>query len=73
VLFFLVISIPLFLITLLVGGMLGDPMIGFIAPKPEWARVIGLLGQITHETLFIVFSVLLYKSLRKVEGLSKVP
>ena len=73
VLFFLVISIPLFLVTLLVGVMLGDPMIGFIAPKPEWARVIGLLGQITHETLFIVFNVLLYKSLRKIEGLSKAP
>ncbi len=66
VLFFLVISTPLFLITLLVGVMLGDPMIGFVAPKPEWARTIELLGQIPHETFFIIFNVLLYKSLRKV-------
>ncbi len=66
VLFFLVVSAPLLLITLLVGVMLGDPMIGFEAPKPEWARAIELLGQITHETFFIIFNVLLYKSLRKV-------
>ena len=64
--FFLLITIPLSLITLLVGVMLGDPMVGFIAPKPEWATAIGLLGKITHETLFIIFNVLLYKSLRKV-------
>jgi len=66
VLFFLVVSAPILLITLLVGVMLGDPMIGFVAPKPEWAKAIELLGQITHETLFIIFNVLLYKSLRKV-------
>jgi len=64
VLFFLVVSTPLLLITLLVGVMLGDPMIGFVAPKPEWAKAIELLGQITHETLFIIFNVLLFKSLR---------
>jgi len=46
-------------------------MIGFVAPKPEWAKAIELLGQITHETLFIIFNVLLYKSLRKVQGLSE--
>lgn len=65
-LFFLVISIPLFLIVLLVGTLLGDPMIGFVQPKPGWAKAIGLLGRITHETLFIIFNVLLFKSLRKV-------
>ena len=65
VLFFLVISIPLLLITLLVGFMLGDPMIGFVAPRPEWAKAIKLLGRISHETLFIIFNVLLFKSLRK--------
>jgi len=73
VLFFLVVSAPLFLVTLLVGVMLGDPMIGFVAPKPEWAKALELLGQITHETLFIIFNVLLFKSLRKDYGLGKAP
>ena len=65
VLFFLVVSVPLLLIILLVGVLLGDPMIGFVQPKPEWAKAIALLGRISHETLFIIFNVLLYKSLRK--------
>ncbi len=65
VLFFLIISIPLLLIILLVGVLLGDSMIGFVQPKPEWAKAVELLGQISHETLFIIFNVLLFKSLRK--------
>ncbi len=64
VLFFLVVSVPLLLIILLVGVLLGDPMIGFSQPKPEWARAVELLGRMTYETLFIIFNVLLFKSLR---------
>ncbi len=64
-LFLLAIALPLFLITLLVGVILGDPWMGFLVPKPEWAKAIESVSRITYETLFIIFNVLLFKSLRK--------
>jgi len=63
-LFFLVITIPLALIILLAGVALGKPAIGFSQPNPEWAQAIQQFGQIVSEALFVIFNVLLFKSLR---------
>jgi hypothetical protein len=63
-LFFLVITIPLALLILLVGLSFGEPFIGFSEPKPEWAQSIELFGRIISEGLFVIFNVLLFKSLR---------
>jgi hypothetical protein len=63
-LFFLVITIPLTLLIFLVGVALGNPAIGFSAPTPEWAQTIQLFSQIVSEALFVIFNVLLFKSIR---------
>jgi hypothetical protein len=63
-LFFLVITIPLTLLIFLIGVVLGNPAIGFSAPAPEWAQTIQLFGQIMSEALFVIFNVLLFKSIR---------
>jgi uncharacterized membrane protein len=63
-LFFLVIMIPLALLILLVGVVLGKPDIGFSEPNPEWAQAIQQFGQIISEALFVIFNVLLFKSIR---------
>ena len=63
-LFFLVITVPLTLLIFLVGVALGNPAIGFSAPTPEWAQTIQLFGQIITEALFVIFNVLLFKSIR---------
>lgn len=64
-LFLVVISLPLFLIILGIGFLLGDPWMGFLVPKPQWAGAIKLMSQMTYETMFIIFNVILFKSLRK--------
>ena len=43
---------------------MGEPFIGFSEPKPEWAESIDLFGRIISEGLFVIFNVLLFKSLR---------
>ncbi len=58
------------LLILLVGVILGDPPIGFSQPRPAWAEGIQLFGNIISEGLFVIFNVLLFKSLR---GLDKSP
>jgi Uncharacterised protein family (UPF0259) len=50
-------------LTTLVGIVLGKPFIGFEEPKPEWIEVIELFGNIAWEIFFIIFNVLLLKSL----------
>lgn len=67
-LFFLVIIIPIALLILLIGLALGNPLIGFSATKPAWAEGIQFFGNIISEGLFVIFNVLLFKSLR---GLDK--
>jgi hypothetical protein len=69
-LFVLVIVIPVALLVLLVGVVLGNPFIGFSQPRPAWAEGIQLFGNIISEGLFVIFNVLLFKSLR---GLDKSP
>jgi hypothetical protein len=69
-LFFLVIVIPVALLILLVGVMLENPFIGFSQPRPAWAEGIQLFGNVISEGLFVIFNVLLFKSLR---GLDKSP
>ena len=50
-------------LTTLVGIVLGKPFIGFEEPKREWIEVIELFGNVTWEIFFIIFNVLLLKSL----------
>ena len=56
------------LLTTLVGIVLGKPFIGFGEPKPEWIEVIELFGNIAWEIFFIIFNVLLLKSLYRKMG-----
>ena len=63
-LFFLIITIPLSLLIFLVGIVLGSPAIGFSEPTPEWAQTIQLFGQFIEQSLFVIFNVLLFKSIR---------
>jgi len=63
-LFFLVIAIPIALLILLVGVALDNPFIGFSEPKPAWAEGIQFFGNTISEGLFVIFNVLLFKSLR---------
>jgi hypothetical protein len=67
-LFFLVIVIPMALFILLIGLVSGNPLIGFSETKPVWADGIQFFGNITSEGLFVIFNILLFKSLR---GLDK--
>ena len=63
-LFSLVITIPMALLILLIGLVLGNPFIGFSTQRPEWAETIWLFGQSVSQELFVIFNVLLFKSLR---------
>ena len=63
-LFFLVVTIPLTLLILLIGVALGKPTIGFSEPNPEWALAIQQFGEIVSGALFVIFNVLLFKSIR---------
>jgi hypothetical protein len=67
-LFFLVIVIPMTLLILLVGLALGKPFVGFSTPSPEWAQTIWFFGNIVSEGLFVIFNVLLFKSLRSLDN-----
>lgn len=64
ILIFFVITIPLLFLVFLIGGVLGSPAIGFSEPTPEWAEAIWLFGQFIQEALFVIFNVLLFKSIR---------
>ena len=60
----LLFHIPLRLLVSMAGGSTGDTFIGFPGPRPEWAGMIELFGQLVSAALFVIFNVLLFKSLR---------
>jgi len=61
---YLVITLPLALLILLIEVVLGKPALGFLQPDPEWAQAIRQFGQIISEALFVIFNVILFKSMR---------
>jgi hypothetical protein len=66
-LFFLLFHIPLRLLVSMFGGSSGDTFIGFPQPRHEWAGAVELFGQLISAALFVIFNVLLFKSLRTME------
>ena len=62
---YLAITLPLALLILLIEVVLGKPVIAaFLQPDPEWAQAILQFGQIIREALFVIFNVILFKSIR---------
>ncbi len=70
-LFILTVTIPLNVVILLVGMILGNPFTGFSETTPEWAKALKLFGSIISEGFFVIFNVLLFKSLRALEIYNK--
>ncbi len=73
-LFMLAVTVPLALLTLVIATLLGQPFPPKFAvppiditlsqsPNPEWAEAIQTFGRMIWEVLFIIFNVLLYKSI----------
>jgi uncharacterized membrane protein len=64
-LFLLLITLSLGLLTSLIAAVLGQPFPGLpSSPNPEWAGVVRGFGEATSVSLYLIFNVLLFKSLR---------
>jgi hypothetical protein len=62
-LFFLIIWIPIFALIFLIGAIIH--VIGVSEINPMWAGAISSFGDIISQGLFVIFNVLLFKSLRE--------
>jgi hypothetical protein len=65
---FLLFWIPLHLLVGMIGVTPSEPTFGFSPPPSEWAAAIELFGQLVSGALFVIFNVLLFKSLRAMES-----
>lgn len=64
ILFTIVLCLAAFVLTIAVGAALGDPSAGFAEQKPLWAETIELYTNIVSQALFVIFNVILIKSIR---------
>ncbi len=84
-LFVLAVSVPLALLTAIIAGLLGQPFPPRFAvgptefttsssiPMPAWAQIIQALGTTLWQGLYIIFNVLLFKSLGAVKQMMTSP
>ncbi len=63
----LLFQIPLRLLVSMIREAPADTFVGIPGPRPDWAAAIDLFGRLVSAALFVIFNVLLFKSLRTME------